>query len=466
MDDVYMGYTVLNKDNLEVSASGMAKFLLKEGYYPIYYSSKLRKIRKQTWLLLDDLTFVTEDQWLKYAALVFANANDVDKSEIAKMKEATIIVPEMEKSSYHGKDVCSGNFRVAHDALWTGDVINGFANGDGFALLEVDGKMYTCIVGQVIAGFYQGERYNGAILEKGSEDTKHDRRPIYPVRAWDIAMVKSKVKNATVLKAMKEYARLTYEQNILPIETEYNNALMLNTRYLRYNPDRECLEQFVNIYRDWPELDTKGMLGKVDQMLDGIKVLDALTFEFDSDYLDYKSLFSPRLEWDLDAATKDDDKINDAIRIAQAKSKDNKCVFQPFYSEAVSLLAQRKKDFEHHLDNARKAYAAYLEDYRDEQERISRYSAQMCEKCKIDGSKTTFPKGYVKGWEGIFFSSPGESEEDGVITLMNGEKIPWTFVYDENTYIRTGGSTYSDTYDSVDEMIKAIEKKCKQLWCH
>lgn len=104
---------------------------------------------------------------------------------------------------------------------------------------------------------------------------------------------------------------------------------------------------------------------------------------------------------------------------------------------------------------------------KEDRESYEAYKADMCDKCKIDGSQTTFPQGYAEGWSFLFFSTPGESKEKGLIVMKNGDKIKWKYLfYDDGSIgIETSGS-YSGNYDSVDEMMESIVKECKSRYCH
>ena len=99
-----------------------------------------------------------------------------------------------------------------------------------------------------------------------------------------------------------------------------------------------------------------------------------------------------------------------------------------------------------------------------DQARIDEHRREMCEKCLVDGRESTFPKGYVEGYEGIFISRPAESEKEGVLYLQNGEKCTWKYVfYSSKTEISLSGA-YSGTFDSVHEMIDTVIRQCNEHW--
>ena len=91
----------------------------------------------------------------------------------------------------------------------------------------------------------------------------------------------------------------------------------------------------------------------------------------------------------------------------------------------------------------------------------------MCENCKVDGSKTTFPEGYSEGFHGIFINTPNTSKKAGKIVLKNGKTTEWEYVYRNDgslDYIAADGIVFGQ-FDSVAEMVEAILKRCKELYC-
>lgn len=96
--------------------------------------------------------------------------------------------------------------------------------------------------------------------------------------------------------------------------------------------------------------------------------------------------------------------------------------------------------------------------------RMEEYKRSMCEKCLVDGKKSTFPKGFIEAYEGIFFSRPAQSETDGELVLMNGEKCTWKYVYYGSKREIELSGRYNGTFDSEDEMINTILKECNDYW--
>ena len=104
-----------------------------------------------------------------------------------------------------------------------------------------------------------------------------------------------------------------------------------------------------------------------------------------------------------------------------------------------------------------------------EKARFEQYKAEMCEKCRIDGSKTTVPKGWDSGNPDLIFGRPAQSDEAGKVVLVNGEEIKWKYVKynsglnNSEIIIEARGDYYGD-YKTVEEMMSGIIRMCNDKW--
>lgn len=141
------------------------------------------------------------------------------------------------------------------------------------------------------------------------------------------------------------------------------------------------------------------------------------------------------------------------------------------FNQIVSVI---NKEYDEYLawwnqicSRAQARYDAIMEQKRREKEA---FEQQMCDNCKIDGSQTKFPEGYYEGYSSWFFGGrPAESENDGEIVFANGARCKWKYVYrgeksTELDYIDVSGS-YLGRYKSMSEMMKDLEKQCRNRWC-
>ena len=128
-----------------------------------------------------------------------------------------------------------------------------------------------------------------------------------------------------------------------------------------------------------------------------------------------------------------------------------------------------KHKFEEYVTSEYQAWTEWREEQRRKDEASTRkYNAEMCESCKIDGDKTTFPQGYSEGYDGIIIHTPATSKEDGKIVLKNGNSTKWWYVYRDNgdvDYVKIDGFWGTRRFDNVPEMVEYILKSCKEQYC-
>lgn len=100
----------------------------------------------------------------------------------------------------------------------------------------------------------------------------------------------------------------------------------------------------------------------------------------------------------------------------------------------------------------------------DRADRMRAKRIVLCDNCKIDGEKTTFPKGWTEGFSSFFLSRPGESEDAGVIVFKNGFEIKWKYIEDDGK-IRYKNLENGKLYDRADDMVSDMIKYCKDMYC-
>lgn len=461
----YSVYVLNNKKNKDVESVEAIKFLRQNGYIPLSASDKIHVRYGAKRVLLEKVTFISNESFRDYAFAFFNRSFNLSG---ASVNDGKFFIPEMKDSWYWGKDICSGKFKSFEHVLWTGDEVNGFINGSGCGFMPY-GNGFACFRGSFIAGFPKEGTINISVLDKLLNVSNIEA---HQVGYWDLVRAKNKAPG-NVLDAMKEFARLTYLDNCVAVEEEYKRMLTLNKSYVGFTPNKEVIDQFETMYGDWPELDLQNELDKIKEMKEVSAVLEALSFQFDQrkyyQYISLATIFSFRYFWSLSAEKKDNDILNNALAIASNKGKDSHCVFNAFYATATPVLQQRMQDLVKYVGNARKEYARYEANVQKQERSFEEYKTQMCNNCKIDGKKTTFPKGYSEAWSFLFLDYPAHSEEDGKIILVNGQTINWRYVYDDNyKEIEAEGDDlfYRKEFSSVDEMINTIIEECKNKYCH
>ena len=169
---------------------------------------------------------------------------------------------------------------------------------------------------------------------------------------------------------------------------------------------------------------------------------------------------------------------NDHIQRKQISKEDS---YREFMRKAIGI-AQKKAETEDHPEYYLAA-AKFIKERLDtiikvtedlkplwrgvQSDRADRMRAERsvkCDNCKIDGDKTTFPKGWSEGFSSFFLSKPGESEEAGEIVFKNGLRLRWKYIEDDDK-VRVKDLSNGTLYDRVDDMVIKMIEYCKKMYC-
>ena len=133
---------------------------------------------------------------------------------------------------------------------------------------------------------------------------------------------------------------------------------------------------------------------------------------------------------------------------------------KPACEAAAEFIAVRTDQ----IDDAYQSRLSHWQGVRSNRVRAMRQ--EQCEKCKINGSQTTFPSGWEEEWSFLFFGEPAQSKEKGKIVLYNGISIDWRYI-EKDGKIKVKTSGYDDNiYDSVNEMVNGVIERCKKQYCN
>ena len=273
---------------------------------------------------------------------------------------------------------------------------------------------------------------------------------------------------------MKDYVAVRDEYNnaLALNEGKYNLYTHINKEYKLYqgyknekkysklltikNVDLKLIE-FTRLYGG-KDVDSLNMLSKAEELLELYKVLDVrcADFRLQGDYLSH-TLWG-YIIFDEKQVNSEKKSYFEALEIVREKSKSSSSSFKNFYKTVCPEFVAKEYFYQNEFRD--RAYDVF---YKAKVKEL----ADKCVKCKIEGKKTTFPKGYVEGYKGLFFDTPAQSEKEGTIKLRNGDYIIWKFVYGERRItIMTSGVGYDGEYNSVDEMMEGIITKCHKKFCH
>lgn len=227
---------------------------------------------------------------------------------------------------------------------------------------------------------------------------------------------------------------------------------------------------FVEFYSKHPQYDKQGVLKKANLLVRFCLVSNALNLRDDPNLWSYKDKgflgLTRTPEWDTKTYNYIFGKLNDAIAACRNLSSDP--ALGSFFKQSLPKLNAKLAKTTAYSDAERKKYLETRQKFNEEQRiKKERYEEWLCDGCKIDGEKTSFPKGYVEGFRSLFLTYPAESKEKGKIVLKNGCSIEWKWVYDTHPYIKAKGSLWygSREFDSVEIMIDTIIQNCKEKYC-
>ena len=223
------------------------------------------------------------------------------------------------------------------------------------------------------------------------------------------------------------------------------------------------LNDFIDNYGKRGPYDPENMVPKAKKAVDFQDVCYGINMRVASVYHGEEYAFTALLlnkpyYFDRKEAQRDTATMGRAIRAAHRGMNEDRDVFTLFYEDNIDALYRKQSQL---FDSINKSI-----EFVNEQNTaaVKKHRRQMCEACKVDGSRSTFPKGYVEAYRGIFFSSPAESETEGELSLKNGESCYWKYVFEPTGTIIVVRGRYPGTFSSVEEMVTTILQKCNEYW--
>ena len=356
-----------------------------------------------------------------------------------------------------------------HDNLyWSGEVKNGLISGSGVGVyFDRKRNCYYVLSGNYKYGLPVGnnKRYYGYI-----DDYKYIKysKKVKDLEKFEYGNIKDQYKTYFVDekevnhdpiadKALQLVANEQYYIDSEKIEEAYGYVKNINSEnYKNLILKEDVVHGFAN-YWSGKNFDPKGMLALAKEISDVYTVIKALSIGLKSRYHVYSS--SLGVFWshyDHNAI------LQSAVNIIKAGKEGSKYGFNNFYRQVEDAVVSK---FNRFIDQMKKENAEVVQRISDDERDLATYREEMCEDCKMDASKSTFPEGYVPKSSFLFGSTPAHSEKEGKIVLKNGDWVSWKYVYGDNVkYIEAEGSGYG-RYDTVAEMIEDILKKCKERYC-
>lgn len=472
-------YCIDNSKNKVIDVATAEKYMRAKGYTVAGSSTKEYMRFGEPIKILDKLTFFDPNN---FHLCAFNRLKENSSVQYSQLKNKGVFFHrDPEDIKYYrgfefGRFISRGTLRLCEceNVMWSGPVVNGLLNGHGVGFVQY-GDAYCYFEGDFRCGF-PVSGLNVRSLKKDDWTIK-ETRPSWsgdwvakPVNHIDDYITKKESIIAMVLNwsnpqncpaelhtAIEENAKTFYEKDARQIEIDFNNLLPIN-KNINYDYPGSIAEDFVKLY-GWLNMDPKGVLPKAREIYDVQIVRTALAIDVKKEYI-YKHLIEGTKFW-MTEALKDTTIIRKAIRISSRKSLvSEQSPFRDYYRQVNDILYKREDQI---YDNINRQIRKYNTTIQIEKQ----HRTEMCEKCKIDGSKTTVPEGYID--ESWFFGHPAQSEKDGKIVFVNGETVTWRYIYsgyDKGKIEADPSWSTSKTYNDEEEMMKDLIKRCKEHWCY
>lgn len=460
-------YCVVNDKKKIVTLEEMESYARKMGYEVIRSSTVEIAKFGEKYTIIKELEFIDKNQDQTdyiFCSLRSPNTSFRHISSIKQLKAKGTAFCNYD----HGQAINPIYLERFDNVAWSGSVVNGLLHGKGIGYCQKSRgpgpylKWESTFVNVCIEGtFSYGIPVGDVILTtvyKGAMNTVRRKVETKPMTL--VETVGNELKNdSKFIEASNLLAKEQYNENAKIMEKAYQQALTVNeTNYMNFKINND-LEKLVQVYKR-AGYDPNGILPKFEEIANLHAVLDALKIHFRDHY--YGSLPLIGFTWRNDLYDKHKGPLDNAKRIVSEGKANSKCGFKTFYSQIEDEVNKKHKDF---MEYTAYDYKLYEAEVARRERGAQQVRQEMCDNCKIDGSKTVIPEGYSEGSSFLFWSVPAQSKKEGVIYLKNGMKTTWKWVYEDyKTYVSTDGFI-SGKFDTVDEMIDKIVQTCKSQFC-
>ena len=477
-------YCVTNPKNKQIAVEQVFYYLCNHNYYLTEAIEKPVSKYGQIQYAFSKVCFTDYEGYKKFAFDKF-KGDKYRNVSFRQLKEGGTFFYTAQNTRGEFMDTC----RV-DGVAWSGKMVDGLLDGKGIGIYP-SGKAYIIFEGDFIAGIplaqIKATRTDKEVIilggyrmgDNGKDQPEERKRLVFS--SW------SKVSSPKLKQALLHNIRLYYRDDCSEIQDAYNKALVLNTvTYKRYDLEikrsfytsntKKTYKLYIDYDRIVPgsnlyiynnvgsidffiskyegkDVDSLSLIPKAKELLELYNVLEVRCrgFRPSADYLTHNI-------WGV--AKYDETRVNaeiklyfEALEIVKTKSQDPTSSFRAFYSKMRPEFVENENFFRN--EYKRIAFKRYMSAENREME-------VKCDKCKVDGKQTTFPKGYVEKYVGLFFDRPAQSEKEGYIRMHNGDVASWKYIYENGkTYIEANGVKY----DSVDEMLEDLVESCRKKYC-
>jgi hypothetical protein len=455
-------YRIKNTSNKRIRLEEMLDFVRKKGYIPV----KGREISVHRFggsiIVFEYLDILDVQNYSRYAYSVLCGSGNCNYSLLGKNGSFYVL---SENRKY---DRTTSKFRdfynlIRYDqALWSGNVVDGYIDGSGNGLI-ISGNTYTWFMGTFHHGLpssnvtmrsaeiqsliktlnYSTSHYNSVSLAACEQNLNHN--------------------DFSTRKIVKAYVADIYKDNAKKLESAYQQARSLNMSNfinLRYD---NVVPEFIDCYEK-AGYDPDGLIPKAKEIKDVYKVVQSLKFKFPEHYygFDLFSVLTMTYSWLDDREKSDREELENGLKLARAGKTNSKYGFQSFYSSATEKLEKKYSEFVNKVSTERAAYIKHKERAREQWTETDKKMSKA-----IDWERSKAPSGKLESYG--FLTTYYRYENDGRIYNQTGrEYLDYNVIYDYNKefdhyQVRNASSKImnylkgKDKFKSLEEMYQAFE---------
>lgn len=393
------------------------------------------------------------------------------------------------------------------DVAWSGKVVNGLLHGNGIGVLVFSNGwcaikcefQYGIPISKPEIIFSLPSNLNYSAQFPFPRDYE-DNRKLMLVQTYDAST------DQKLRWAITENLKVYFKEDVRSVvDSEYTKALTLNNlKNMNYNDKKNAIYKLRTKEVLWRQSILRGREYKTVT-----NVLDNAIVKLNKFVDDYENRVNDSLGWIskakeviyvynlaqyyeavvpsqqfkrgfsrnigvypyMDGTKFDIERVRKCIATLNSvkeKRNDRNSPFYDFYNAIYPDIKASEKWINEELEDALvEDWRRYIEMRRQQQaEDHRKYMSEMCDKCKIDGKRSTIPEGYEPEDTNWLWGHPARSEKAGNIIFQNGNTAKWRYVYENGkATIEVSGYDYNGEYKSEKEMWDDLLYQCKSRYC-
>jgi len=429
-------YLVNNSDKKAVETDEMVAYIKRKGYSVLSYTTQLKKRFGNAREIVDKMEFIATQDYPQYVFYYMSGGT----TNYRQLKKGSFFQPTEEKQyTKHGiVEVLSGIKTVFwrnDNVLWTGSLSNGFLHGSGKAFWVKGTNEYHYLEGTFEYGFPKAVKTSTYIAQHDIGKLSQQKSKTFKMKDVSPEMIAANANttDSKLKQAISLCMKSSYDSDVAKLDAAYQKAKTLSSsNYKSFKAD-PIVARFVNNYGKTNH-DPKKRLSTARAIKDAYYVCAALQYPIQERYYGVNSFFTAiqfngSIDWLSKEVNGDRDLFTKGLNIAKNGRSSNQYGFKSFYSQAVSLLENKLRQFESKVASDRRYYEQKMRSVRENSQRIQNELSK-----EIDWNRSKDPSGQY--YEPGIFQAWGRYEKEGTIYFKSGSKyVTYQAYYDYNRVI-------------------------------